>query len=244
MTAPGEIPVVAFLFADSHAHLQFPDFDADRAEAVARARAAGVGWIGTVGSDLESSRKALALARENPGLFSTVGIHPHEAGKASEEDFRALDALAADPACRGVGETGFDYFYKHSEPESQRRAFLREREIAVARSLPVVIHIRDAWDDFFRVLESDGRPWRGVMHCFTGGPKEAERCLSAGLFLGFSGIATFKKADAIRAAAAACPLDRILVETDSPYLAPEPVRGNRCEPAFVAHTAAMLARLR
>lgn len=230
--------------ADSHAHLQFPDFDGDREAAIARARGAGVAWIGTIGTEVESSRKALELARRAPGLFATVGLHPHEADRATPEAWPALEALAADPACRGMGECGLDYFYKHATPENQRAAFLRQREIALARDLPLVIHMRDAWSDFFSLLDADRRPWRGVMHCFTGGAEQAQRCLAAGLLVSFSGIVTFKKAAAVQAAALAVPLDRMLVETDAPYLAPEPLRGKRNEPAFIAHTAAFLARLK
>jgi len=205
------------------------------ADALERAHAAGVAWVVCVGTGLETSRAAVALAHAHDAgvVRATVGLHPHDASRFDDE-WEALGTLAADPAVVAVGECGFDLYYEHSPRAEQEVAF--RAQIALAHDLDrtLVVHSRDAWDDTFRVLSSLGPPPRCVLHCFTGGPSEARRALDMGLVLSFSGIVTFKGADELRAAAARAPLDRVLVETDAPFLAPVPYRGRENEPAHVA----------
>jgi TatD DNase family protein len=173
-------------------------------------------------------------------VWATAGVHPHEAAAGIE----GLEALLADPEVVAVGECGLDYFYEHSPREAQREVFAAQIALAHRHGLPLVIHSRDAWDDTFDVLAAEGTPPSTVFHCFTGGPDEARRCLGVGAHLSFSGIITFKAADDLRAAAAICPLDRLLIETDSPYLAPVPHRGQPNRPALVPLVGAAVAAVR
>lgn len=229
---------------DSHAHLDFDRFDADRDEVLARAWAAGVQAVITIGTDVATSTAAHGLAADHPRLFASAGIHPHEAEAFKDEDWPALEALWAQPKIRAVGETGLDYYYDYAPRERQRILFRRHLEAAARVSLPVVIHIRDAFDDAFEILADVGTPAGGVVHCFTGGPEACERALAQGLHISLSGIATFKGAKDLREAVPMIPEDKLLVETDSPFLTPTPHRGKRNEPAFVVHTAEEVARLR
>jgi TatD DNase family protein len=177
-------------------------------------------------------------------LFATAGVHPHEADAFDDADWPALRALWDEPRVRGVGETGLDYFYDHSDRGRQRALFRRHLEVAGEVGHPVIIHIRDAFDDAFEDIASVGVPSGGVVHCFTGGPTECERALGLGMHVSISGIVTFKNAPAIREAVPLIPDDRLLIETDAPFLAPVPKRGKRNEPSFVAHTARFVAELR
>jgi TatD DNase family protein len=209
---------------------------------VAEARDAGVERLITVGTDAATSAQAIAIAQRHEGtVAATVGLHPHEARHGLD----GLAELLDDPAHRGqvvaVGECGLDYYYEHSPREVQRAMFAAQVGLAHERNLPLVIHTRDAWPDTFDVLDAEGLPERTVLHCFTGGPDEARACLDRGAYLSFSGIVTFKAADDLRAAAALCPLDRVLVETDSPYLAPVPHRGRPNRPALVPLVGAAVA---
>ncbi len=210
---------------DSHCHLTL---DRVGEAAVAGARAAGVDGMVTVGCDLTDSRAAAAVAARHDGVWATAGVHPHEARHGAD----GLADLLDDPSVVAVGECGLDYHYDHSPRDVQRRVFAEQVGLALDRDLPLVIHTREAWDDTFAVL-ADGVPGRTVFHCFTGGPDEAARALALGAHLSFSGIVTFPSADDVRAAVAVCPLDRVLVETDSPYLAPVPHRGRPNTPAHV-----------
>jgi TatD DNase family protein len=239
---------------DSHCHVQ-EHYESLPADALVRAAAAGVGRVICVGTDADTSAEALALARAQrtgelgeavPLIWATAGLHPHEASRGTKEVVRLVEtALAeADGALVAVGECGLDYFYEHSPRAAQRQAFAEQIRLARRCGLALVIHARDAWDDLFGVLETEGIPERTILHCFTGGPAEAERCLAAGLFVSFSGIVTFKNAHAVREAAAMCPSDRLLVETDSPFLAPVPHRGTTNEPGFVSLVGAAVALLR
>jgi len=193
-----------------------------------------------VGTDLASSREAIDLAERHPDVFATVGLHPHDASRLAEE-WDALVALAAHRCVVAVGEAGFDYHYNHSPADEQDAAFRAQIRLAHHLDRALVIHSREAWDDTFRVLQEEGVPRRTVFHCFTGGGAEADRALELGAALSFSGIVSFKTADDVRDAATRCPADRLLVETDSPYLAPVPHRGKENEPAFVAAVGAALA---
>ncbi len=221
---------------DSHCHL--PDEHAD--ELVAEAEAAGVTTMVTVGCDRASSLEALGVAARHDGVHATVGLHPHEArfGVATILD---LFQRAAHPVA--VGECGLDYHYDHSPRDAQREAFAAQIALANERELPLVIHTREAWDDTFDVLDVEGVPARTIFHCFTGGPAEAMGCLDRGAFVSFSGIVTFNGAPEVREAAALVPLERTLVETDSPYLAPVPHRGKRNRPAWVPFVGACLAEI-
>lgn len=239
---------------DTHCHLQD---EADLATALARAAEAGVRALCCVGTDVASSRRALQLGGEQVGasgvhIWATVGLHPHHAARTGEEGVGGvaalLDARGAPGAGLGepvaVGECGLDYHYDHSPRPDQRRAFAAQVALARSTGLALVIHTREAWDDTFAVLGSEGLPERVVFHCFTGGTDEARACLDLGAWLSFSGIVSFKGADEVRAAAALCPTERLLVETDAPFLAPVPHRGEPNTPAFVADVGAAVAAAR
>ena len=232
------------LLIDSHAHLDFDRFDDDREAMLKRAQGAGVERILSIGTQLTSSKAALALAKTHTFIYSSAGVHPLAVGEFDDGDWPELAALWRDPHVRAVGETGLDYYYDSAQQPRQRRLFEKHIRAASEVGLPLVIHIRDAFDDAFELLERLGTPAGGVLHCFTGGKKECERALELGLYISLSGIATFKSAKALREAIPEIPKDRLLVETDAPYLAPVPLRGQRNEPAFVVHTAAEVARLR
>jgi len=221
-------------WADSHCHVQYEGVGA---EAVEAARADGVERVVTIGTDTEESRKAIDVARQLDGVWATVGVHPHDASEGVE----GIIPLLREPEVVAVGECGLDYHYDHSPREVQRRVFAQQIALAHEHDLALVVHTREAWDDTFAVLEAEGVPERTVLHCFTGGPEEARRGLDAGAHLSFSGIVTFKNADDVRAAAALCPLDRLLVETDAPYLAPVPHRGQPNRPAWVKVVGEALA---
>lgn len=230
---------------DSHCHLDSADFNDDREAVIARALEAGVKCMVAVGTgegppDLEAG---VRLADRYDAMFATVGVHPHDASKADEDTFRRVRELAAHPKVIAMGEIGLDYHYDFSPRDRQRAVFEQQLAIAKESGLPVVVHTREAWEDTFEILD---RHWSGpgIMHCFTGGIEEARRSLAIGFHLSFGGIVTFPKALEIQQAAREAPLDRILVETDAPYLAPVPLRGKRNEPAFVVHTAAKVAALR
>jgi TatD DNase family protein len=226
------------MWADSHCHLQYEGITSD---ALAAAAAAGVGRIICVGTDAPQSEKAIEVARAHRGtVWATVGLHPHDASQGVEG---IVDLLAA-PEVVGVGECGLDYHYDHSPRDVQREAFAAQIGLAHERSLALVIHTREAWDDTFAILRAEGVPPRTVFHCFTGGPAEARLCLDLGASLSFSGIVTFKTAGDVREAAALAPLDRVLVETDAPYLAPVPHRGTPNQPAHVALVGAAVASAR
>ncbi len=228
--------------ADSHCHLDDEQFDADRDAVVKRALAAGVSLMIAIGTgqgppDLEAG---LRLAERFPFVYATVGVHPHDAAKATEETFARLRELAEHPKVVAIGEIGLDYHYDFSPRDTQRAVFARQLEIAAACGKPIVIHTREAWPDTMAALLPLA-PASGIMHCFTGGPAQAREALDAGLHLAFGGVLTFPQADQVREAARFAPLDRLLMETDCPYLAPLPHRGKRNEPAFLVETARRLA---
>ncbi|MBI4969466.1 MAG: TatD family hydrolase [Rhodospirillales bacterium] len=234
------------MLVDSHCHLDFPDFAQDQAGVIERAKAAGVGTMLTIGTHLTKARPVIGLAERYPEIFATVGIHPHEAAREPQTDADALIALAVHPKVVGFGESGLDYFYEHSPRAAQQENFRTHIAAARKSGLPLVIHSRDADDDTIAILEEEMEKgaFRGLIHCFSSGPKLAETAIRLGLYVSFSGIVTFKKSEPILAVAAQLPLDRILVETDAPFLAPVPKRGKRNEPAFVAHVAAKIAHAR
>jgi TatD DNase family protein len=234
------------LWFDSHCHLE----DEGTVEgAIDAARAAGVARIVSIGTDAARSQRAIDVAVANEGVWATVGLHPHDAKNGVETIeplLAAVSAVSGAGAAKvvAVGECGLDYYYEHSPRTQQREAF--EAQIALAKryGLALVVHTRDAWDDTFQILARAGAPERTIIHCFTGGPEEARRCLDLGAYLSFSGIVTFPKALEVREAAALCPADRMLVETDAPYLAPVPHRGRPNQPALVTVVGRALSEVR
>lgn len=234
------------MLVDSHCHLDFPAFADDFPAMLERARAAGVRTLQTISTRLGTVDTILDVASRDPDIWCSVGLHPHEA--ATEEDVSPdrIVALSDHPDVIGVGETGLDYYYEHSPRERQQESFRNHIEASRRTGLPLIVHARDADADIVAVLreEYEAGPFPGLIHCFTAGPELARAALDIGFLISISGIVTFKKAENVHAAAREVPLDRLLVETDSPFLAPVPHRGKRCEPAFVARTAAAIAELR
>jgi TatD DNase family protein len=233
------------MLVDSHCHLDFPELAADLDGIMARAAAAGVGTMVTIGTKLSEIDKVLAIAERFDHVWCSVGVHPHEAGTETGDTTRLVE-LAKHPKVVGIGETGLDYYYEHSPRAAQRAGFRAHIAAARETGLPLIVHNRDADDETAEILkEEQGRGhFTGVIHCFTAGPALAAAAIDLGLYISLSGIITFNKADDLRQTVRGLPLERLLVETDAPYLAPVPKRGKRNEPAFVAHTAAKLAELK
>jgi TatD DNase family protein len=230
---------------DSHAHVDGPEFDADRDLVLARARAAGVRRIVVIGAvgDIASAERAVALAERDADVFATVATHPHDAAAMTDEWWAVHERLARHPRVVGIGETGLDFYYDHAPREAQAIAFRRFVALARAVGKPVVCHVRDAHAEARAILADTGAAdVGGIIHCFTGTPDDAAAYVELGFHVSFSGIVTYKNAQPIRDAVKRVPLERILVETDCPDLAPIPMRGKRNEPAFVVHTAAVVAR--
>jgi TatD DNase family protein len=234
------------MLVDSHCHLDFPDFAADLDAIVARAAQAGVGRMITISTRVRRLAELIAIAERFPNVYCSVGTHPHH---ADEEDGIAPDELVAltkHPKVVALGEAGLDYFYDNGSPQAQARGFRAHIAAARLTGLPLVIHTREADDDCRRILEEEVAkgPFRAVLHCYTGGRELAMKAIELGLSISFTGIITFKKSDALRALAAELPADRIMVETDAPYLAPGKLRGKRNEPAYVVEVARVLAEAR
>jgi len=242
------------MFVDSHAHLEGKQYAADREEVIARARESGVEAIVAIGNGDGPGTLdcGIRLAAMHALMYATVGIHPHEAAQARDSDFDEMATLVKHPKVIAWGEIGLDYFYDHSPREVQRRVFLRQMELAKTAKLPIVIHCRpssgseNAWDDCLGLIDEQ---WArnglgGILHCFTGTWPHAKRALDMGFMLSFAGNVTYPKAQQIRDAARQVPIDRMLIETDSPYLAPIPHRGQRNEPAFVKETARQIGEIR
>jgi TatD DNase family protein len=244
------------MYTDSHCHLENKRFDADRAEAFTRAQQAGVTTLLAIGNGdgpgTGTFDCAIKLAQQYDWVYATVGIHPHEAELAKPEDFDELQRLAADAKVIAWGEIGLDYFYDHSPRDVQQRVFVQQMEMARMAKLPIIIHCRpsdnseNAWDDVLRMIRENwaSSALGGVLHCFTGSVEHARAALDLGFMLSFAGNITYPKAQNIRDAAGMAPLDRIFIETDSPYLAPVPHRSKRNEPAFVVEVARRIGELR
>jgi len=228
---------------DTHTHLGMEPLGTDIAGVLSRARAHGVEQVITIGTTRADSEAALAIARAHQGVFATVGVHPHDSGVHSEIDLTEMRDLCADAKCVAVGEIGLDYHYDHSPRDVQRYWFRRQLELAREFSLPVVIHTREAEADTQAIL-AEFPDVTGVMHCYSSGPELAKAALDMGFYLSFSGIITFPKAEEVRQIAAMAPLERILVETDCPFLAPVPFRGKPNEPAYVSLVATKLAEIK
>jgi TatD DNase family protein len=233
---------------DSHCHLDSEDFNADREAVIERALAAGVSQMVAIGTgdgppDLEGG---VRLADRHACVLATVGVHPHDASKATEETYLRLAGLLKHPRVIALGEIGLDYHYDHSPRDVQRTVFIEQMRIAQDARKPIVIHTREAWEDTLELLEQHWKPTGlpGIMHCFSGGPAQAQRSLDLGFYLSFGGIVTFPKALDIQAAARLAPPDKLLIETDAPFLAPVPKRGKRNEPSYLVETARKVAELR
>lgn len=234
------------MLVDSHCHLNFPDYAADLAEVIASARSRGVGVMQTICTEMAEFDEILAIARGHEGVFCSVGVHPNDSGKTEVVSLDALLEKTAHPKVIGIGETGLDYYYETSDRATQRESFRVHIKAAQHSGLPIIIHTRDAEADTMSMLGEAlaEKPFRGVLHCFTGSMELARYAVEKGLYVSFSGIVTFKNAKALQEVAEWLPLDAMLIETDAPFLAPMPHRGKRNEPAFVSHTAEFLARLR
>ena len=228
------------MWTDTHCHLDDERMPGGADDAVRAAVAAGVSTMVSIGTDAASSADAIAIAGRHPEVWATVGLHPHEAKHGVDQLLPYVDQ----PRVVAIGECGLDYYYEHSDRPVQREAFARQIELAHQHGLTLVIHSRDAWDETLEILDAEGVPPQTIMHCFSGGPDEARRCVDRGIYLSFSGIVTFKNAQDLRDAALLCPDDRLLIETDSPYLAPVPHRGRDNEPALVAVVGSAIAKLR
>ena len=234
------------MLVDSHCHLDFDVFDADREATIARARAAGVTTMLTICTHLSKFDAVRAVAEADPEIWCSVGVHPHEAAGEGIDAPEALMQRAAHPKVVGIGETGLDFYYDHSPREAQRVNFRAHIAAARATGLPLIVHAREADEETAQVLREEAGKGglTGVMHCFSSGRALAEAALQIGFYISLSGIVTFKNAEELREIARDVPLDRLLVETDAPYLAPMPLRGKRNEPAFVAHTARFVAEMK
>ena len=240
----------AMKLIDSHAHVDGAEYDGDRAEVLARARAAGVSQIVTIGTGptLEQIARAITCAEavrtsQEPDVVAAIGVHPHDADKVTDAWWPELDRMVRHPRVVAVGETGLDFHYDNSDRVTQAAVFRRQIQLARVVKKPVVCHIRDAHPESLAILiEENAAEVGAAIHCFTGGPAEARGYVAAGFHISFSGIITFKTAQAIRDAVREVPLDRILIETDCPYLSPIPLRGKRNEPAHLVHTAAVVAQ--
>ena len=236
------------MYIDSHAHIEMEDFDRDREEVIRRALDAGVEIIVNVGNgdiSKNSHASAFRLAEEYPFIYTTLGVHPHEARLLDEEMYARLSNLCEHPKVIAWGEIGLDYHYDNSPRDQQRKAFRKQLQLARKQGLPAVIHTREAEADTLRILDEEwkdsGLP--GIIHCFTGTRAFAEEAIKLGFYISFSGVVTFKKSEDLRDTASRLPLEKILIETDSPFLAPQPFRGRRNEPAYVVETARSIAQL-
>jgi TatD DNase family protein len=234
------------MLVDHHCHLDFPQFAADRAGVLARARAAGVGVVVTISTRIRRHAEILAIAEEHADVFCSVGTHPHNAHEELDIPIEEIVRRAEHPKVVAIGEAGLDYHYRKSPPAAQAEGLRRHIAAARLTGLPLEIHTRDADADTLAILEDEHAKgaFPAILHCFTGGRALAEGAVRLGLYVSFSGVVSFAKSDQLRAIAAGLPLDRLLVETDAPFLAPAPLRGKTNEPSYVVHTAAALAKAR
>lgn len=231
------------MMIDSHAHLEMPEFDADRAQVIERARQVGICRIVTVGTNLELSRKALALARQYDFVYATVGTHPHDTERANQKTLEELKILAKEPKVVAWGEIGLDYFRNLSSKAKQVEMFDKQLSLARELELPVVIHSRDAHEETLSMIRASGVR-RGVFHCFSGDWALARRCIDLGFYISIPGVVTFSKAKMMQDVVRQIPLESLLLETDCPYLAPTPHRGTRNEPSYLTHTAKKVAEIK
>jgi TatD DNase family protein len=234
------------MLVDSHCHLDFPGLVEERAQVIERARAAGVGVMQTIATRLSTFEQVLAIAEADPGIFCSVGVHPHEADEEGVPDPAPLVARARHAKVIGIGESGLDYYYDNASRVGQERSFRAHIQAARETGLPLIVHTRDADRDTIDLLRAAmaEAPFAGVIHCYSSSPELGFAAVEMGLYLGLGGILTFKRSDELRATVRALPLERLILETDAPYLAPQPFRGKRNEPAYVAHVATTLAAVK
>ncbi|MFH2137821.1 MAG: TatD family hydrolase [Candidatus Omnitrophota bacterium] len=241
------------MMIDTHSHINFFQFDADRKEVIQRARDAGVECIINVGSDVDTSKQSVLLAKEVDFIYAAVGVHPHSALDVTDEDVKTIKRLSKEEKIVGIGEIGLDYFNRRDPDKDiadalksiQKKVFCQFLELAKEKKIPVVIHCREAGDDVLEIVKDClGTSIRGVMHCFSQDKQFLDRCLELGLYVSFTGNITYTKAQKLRDVVAYAPLDRVLIETDAPYLAPQDFRGKRNEPAYVKVVAGEIARIK
>jgi len=239
------LEAVFLMFVDSHAHLEMEDFDRDRDRVIARALEAGVGYIITVGTTLPDIEKALRISAKYPPVYVALGIHPHEAKDIGKGDYDSIRSLSSEKKVVAFGEIGLDFYRNHSPREVQLTRFRELLRVGLDLRLPIIIHDRDAHEEILRILEEEKNgPWRGVFHCFSGDSEMAQKVVQMGFYLSIPGTVTFKKSSVQQEVVQRIPLEKILLETDCPYLAPEPYRGKRNEPAYILKTAEKIAELK
>ncbi len=233
------------MFVDTHCHLHFPDYQADLKSVIRHAQSSGVQYFINVGTDLKSSKASIQLSEQYDFIYATAGIHPHDAKDATPEDMCHIAGLLKHPKMVAIGEVGLDYFRNLSPAEVQIKILVQFFELSKQHQLPLVLHIREAYEETIRLLKEHFKsPVRAVSHCFSGNREIMEQLLELGLFISFAGPVTYKKNDVLREAAKYCPLDRIVIETDAPFLTPQLNRGKRNEPAFMIETAQKIAELK
>jgi TatD DNase family protein len=230
------------MLIDIHTHLDSPEFTSDLVPVIARAKEAGLGFILTAGVDRDSSEKAVAIASSHPLVYAAVGIHPHDAKKATEDDFAVIERLSFQDKVIAIGEIGLDYYRNYSPAEDQRRVFRRMLVLAKGQGLPVIVHSRDSIDDVLAIIDEEGG--MGILHCFPGPLSAAYTAIKLGFFLSFAGNITYPRAIRLREMVAKLPLSSIFLETDAPYLSPNPRRGRRNEPAYIRFTYEMAAEIK
>lgn len=229
------------MFIDSHAHINFPNFDKDRDKVVERARASDIDYILNIGVDLPNSRESIRLAEKHDLIYAAVGIHPHDAVNVPSDYLKELEAMLQHPKVVAVGEIGLDFYRNYSPRDIQRKILLDQLQLAVATNLPVIVHTRNAWSEILDIFQGEFKgKLKGVFHCFSGDEKIARRVLEFGFNISFTGVVTFKNARALEVAKTV-PIDRLLLETDCPFMAPFPYRGKRCEPAYIPIIADKIA---
>lgn len=232
------------MFADTHVHLHFPDYDADRADVLKRAREAGIELFINIGTDAASSGQALAIAEKEEGIYATAGIHPHDATAGDDAAFAAISKLLEHPKMAAIGEVGLDFFRDHSPREKQKEVLRKFVALHKKTKKPLVLHCRDAYDELISLLKEEMTPpCHGVIHCFSSDKPMMTRLVDLGFYISFAGPLTYKKNDALREACRACPKDRLLLETDAPFLPPQSMRGKRNESSFLIETAEVAAEL-
>lgn len=234
------------MIVDSHCHLNYPDFKEDLEQVIANAREANIGYMQTICTKLPEFPDILEIANSNKNIYCSVGVHPHEVEKHAEITAEELISLADNPKVIGIGETGLDYFYEHSPRELQKDAFIKHIEASRVTGKPIIVHTRDADEDTIEILQNEMKKgkFKGLIHCFSSSRFVAEEAIKMGMYVSISGIVTFKKATELQNIVKDLPLDKLLVETDAPFLAPVPKRGKRNEPAYTKYTAEFLADLK
>ena len=232
------------ILSDTHIHLHFPQYDADRAEVIKRAIKGGVGYFLNIGTDLENSRQAIEIAEQYPEVYASIGFHPHETKHAGDSELAELAKLIRHPKVVAIGEVGLDYYHEHSPREVQEKILKTFLGWYEQFGKPLIIHCRDAYEDLMNILQSFQKmPYRGTLHCYSSDAATMKRYLELGFHIAFGGALTYKKNDALREACAQCPKDRLLLETDAPYLPPQSKRGQRNEPSYMIETAECAAKL-